>query len=475
MSLPLRAIVAVIVVGTVATGICTAARGADWPTFDGNASRSAWLNVDRSVNRQNVKLLRRHWVTMLDTVADSTPILVEHVPGRTAPMLFQTDRAGTTYGIDASTGSIVWRFRTSGPKITTSTPVLDPGGSAIYVPGLDGYVRKVATATGTEITAPGFPAQITLMTQLEKDASPLNVANGYLYAVTSGYIGDAPPYDGHVVVVRLSDGNTRVFNSLCSNLHMLLRGSGCSSVRAGSWARAGVVVDPDPSMNGRVYFATGNGTFNVSQHDYGDSVIALSADGSSMPDSFTPTDYLRLANLDLDLGSTAPAMLPSITGSLTPLLAVQGGKGKVLYLLDRTRLGGVGGELQDVALPRELISAPAVWRDGANRVWIFLGTSPVTALTVVTNGQGQTRLQHAWSASVGGTSPVATDGLVFVASSNVVNALDSRSGKALWSSTSSGVGGTIGSIHWQSPIVVDGGVYISDNAQHLTAYTINGV
>jgi outer membrane protein assembly factor BamB len=168
-------------------------------------------------------------------------------------------------------------------------------------------------------------------------------------------------------------------------------------------------------------------------------------------------------------------MLPSITGSLTPLLAVQGGKGKVLYLLDRTRLGGVGGELQDVALPRELISAPAVWRDGANRVWIFLGTSPVTALTVVTNGQGQTRLQHAWSASVGGTSPVATDGLVFVASSNVVNALDSRTGKALWSSTSGGVGGTIGSIHWQSPIVVDGGVYISDNAQHLTAYTINGV
>lgn len=240
----LQAIIALIVAGMVAAGTRTASRAADWPTFDGNASRSAWLRLDRSINRQNVHMLRRHWVTTLDTVADSTPIFVEHVPGRTAPMLFQTDRAGTTYGIDAPTGNIVWRFRTSGPKITTSTPVLDPGGSAIYVPGVDGYVRKIDAATGTEITAPGFPVQITRTTKLEKDASPLNVANGYLYAVTSGYIGDAPPYDGHFVVVRLSDGSTRVFNSLCSNLHMFLQGSGCSSVRAGSWARAGVVVDP---------------------------------------------------------------------------------------------------------------------------------------------------------------------------------------------------------------------------------------
>jgi outer membrane protein assembly factor BamB len=456
----------------------TAARGADWPTFDGNASRSAWLRHDRSINRANVQQLHLHWVTTLDAVADSTPILVEHPQGRfgtAGPMLFQTDLAGTTYGIDAATGSILWRLRTSGPKITQSTPVLDPGGSDIYVPGVDGYVHKIDAVTGTEVSAPGFPAQITLDTLREKDASALNVANGYLYAATSGYIGDAPPYDGHVVTVRLLDGKTDVFNSLCSNLHMLLGGSQCSSVRSGIWSRAGVVVDPDASMNGRVYVATGNGPFNPARFDYGDSVIALSTDGSALADSFTPSDYRRRANFDLDLGSTAPAMLPRIAQSRTPLMAVQGGKGGLLYLLDRTHLGGVGGELQKIQLAGGGVTAPAVWQDGSGQAWIFVGrVSAAVAFTVVTDAQGQSRLHSAWTASVAGASPVATAGLVFLATSGALSALDYRTGSVLWSSTAPSVGGTIGSIHWQSPIVVNGGVYISDGNSHLTAYTLNG-
>jgi outer membrane protein assembly factor BamB len=475
-----RALSAFVVLGAALSGLSVVAAAADWPTFDGNASRSAWLNTDHSVNPRNVQRLSVHWVASLDAVADSTPIFVARVRMRSGiePMLFQTDGAGKTYGIDAATGAIVWRFTTSGPNITASTPVLDPGGSAIFVPGLDGYVHKVDAATGTELTAPGFPAQITLMPQTEKDASPLNIANGYLYAATSGYYGDAPPYDGHVVVVRLRDGKTNVFNSLCSNLHMLLNGSGCSSVRSGVWARAGVVVDPDASMNGRAYFATGNGPFERKEFDFGDSMVALSADGARSVDSFTPADNMRLWNDDTDLGSTGPAMLPSISRSKTPLLAVQGGKGRVLYLLDRTHLGGVGGEMQRVPLPGELFTAPAVSTDNAGRPVVFLGILPdssdVMALTVETNAQGQSRLRHLWTATVGGTSPVASGGLVFVAASGVLSALDAHTGAVLWQSTNGSAGGSIGSIHWQSPIVVNGGVYVSDGSGHLTAYTING-
>jgi hypothetical protein len=121
-----------------------------------------------------------------------------------------------------------------------------------------------------------FP--FALRSQTEKDAASLNLANGYLYAATSGYFGDAPPYVGHVVAVHLSDGAAHVFNSLCSNDRQLPTPTSCSRNLSGIWSRAGVVVDPDPSMRGRIYFATGNGDFNAASggHDYGDSVLALS-------------------------------------------------------------------------------------------------------------------------------------------------------------------------------------------------------
>jgi hypothetical protein len=42
----------------------------------------------------------------------------------------------------------------------------------------------------------------------------------------------------------------------------------------------------------------------------------------------------------------------------------------------------------------------------------------------------------------------------------------------LWSSQQSAAGGTIGDIHWESPIAVDGRVYVSDESAHLTAYRL---
>src|SRR5207248_1300560 len=157
-----------------------------------------------------------------DAIADSTPILLAHVRlprGGTRALLFQTTKSGTTYAVDARSGAIVWRFATHGPGITTSTAVADPSGQVIYAPALDGQVHKLVAATGGEVRGRGFPLRITRMPAVEKDAAALNLANGYLYAATSGYIGDAGPYDGHVVVLRLRDGLTHVFNSLCSTIH----------------------------------------------------------------------------------------------------------------------------------------------------------------------------------------------------------------------------------------------------------------
>ncbi|HLX25616.1 MAG TPA: PQQ-binding-like beta-propeller repeat protein, partial [Candidatus Cybelea sp.] len=310
-----------------------------WPVFGHDPARSGVDVGDRTLAPANVGLLRARWQISLGTVADSAPILLDRVvvAGVAREMLFQTAKNGVTYGIDAATGRILWRFSTRGPNITTATPAADPSGKAIYVPGVDGFVRKLDAATGRELRAPGFPARVTLMTQTEKDASGLNVANGYLYATTSGYDGDAPPYDGHVVSVRLSDGSTHVFNSLCSRDRSLPTPTSCNQSDSGIWSRAGAVVDPDPSMQGRVYAATGNGDFNANTggHNYGDSVVSLTADAGRLLGNYTPSNFDQLEANDTDLGSTGPAMLPRQNGSSTPLLLVQGGKDSIFRLVNR--------------------------------------------------------------------------------------------------------------------------------------------
>lgn len=449
-------------------------RDADWPVFDHDPWRSGSTVGDRVLTPANVAGLRERWRIRLGDVSDSAPIAA-------GTLLVQTTKNGTTNGIDESTGRIVWRFVTHGPNITTSTPAFDPSSRMLYVPGIDGSVHKLDWRTGSEINDAGFPARVTMSPATEKLASPLNVANGYLYAVTSGYLGDPTPYVGHLVAIRLHDGSKRVFNALCSGHHDLIDPRSCGEQRAGVWGRSGAVADPDPSMAGRVYVATGNGDFNVHRggQDYGDSVIALTADGSRVLDYFTPRNYANLQSTDMDLGSTSPAILPRERRSATPLMAIQGGKDGQLRLLDRAHLGRVGGMLQSIDAGGGVYSAPAVWSDQNGQTWIYVGlTRSVRAYRLVTANR-QSRLVGAWHARVNtlkssleGDSPIVDNGVVFVASSGELVALDAQSGRRLWSSMNPGVGHSIGPIHWESPVVVNGAVFCSDEDGYLTTYAL---
>jgi hypothetical protein len=48
--------------------------------------------------------------------------------------------------------------------------------------------------------------------------------------------------------------------------------------------------------------------------------------------------------------------------------------------------------------------------------------------------------------------------------------LDPSTGRRLWSSDQESAGGSIGGIHWESPMVVNGRLYISDESGAMTAY-----
>jgi outer membrane protein assembly factor BamB len=152
----------------------------------------------------------------------------------------------------------------------------------------------------------------------------------------------------------------------------------------------------------------------------------------------------------------------------------------VLRLLDRQNLSGqggprhVGGELQSITTPGgcTVLTQPLVWADPANGdVWVIVANSCGTiGYRVVTSPQGATTLQVSWSLRQGGTSPVLAGGVLFIANSGNLVALDPHTGKQLWSSANGFAGGTIGNIHWESPIVIDGRIYCSDENGKLTVY-----
>ncbi len=448
----------------------------DWPMFGYTPDRSGVNPNETRLTSATVGTMQKLWQVSLPDVADSSPILLHGLrfpDGKLLDVLYVTTRDGRILALNAADGSTLWSHQPSGPKITNSSAVADPNRQYIYAYGLDGYLHKYNAITGAETPGGGWPVQITRFTGTEKEASALNLANGYLYVTTSGYIGDATPYQGHLVTINLATGATHIFNSLCSRITHLLAPDECQAQRSGAWARGGAVVDP---VTGDVFFTTGNGPFdaNANGDNYGDSILKLSADGSRLLDSYTPSNYATLDDTDEDLGSVAPALLPKITGSKTPLLLAQGGKDGVLRLINRQNMSGaggpghVGGELQAISLPGcNLFAQPAVWTDPQTKiVWLFAPfTCGLTAFQVVTNADGQTRLHQAWKLSATVNSPVVAGGILFAIESNHILALSPQTGGALWDKAQG-----YGAVHWECPIVVGGALYAADENATLSAY-----
>ncbi|HEX8982136.1 MAG TPA: PQQ-binding-like beta-propeller repeat protein [Ktedonobacterales bacterium] len=453
----------------------------DWLTFGYDAARSGVNPAPQPFTRTTVSRLTKRWSVMLPDVADSSPILLHALafPGRPRDVLYLTTRDGHLIALDASDGSLLWSHQPSGPKITNSSPVADSAHHFVYAYGLDGALHRYNPVSGQEATGPGWPAPVTLMTQTEKESSALNLANGRVYVTTSGYFGDAPPYQGHLVTVDEASGAEHVFNTLCANQHRLLGAGDCAGQDSGIWARGGAVVDPE---NGDIYLTTGNGPFDANHggSNFGDSILRLSSDGSRLLDSYTPANFQYLADTDRDLGSSSTALLPRIAHSATPLLLVQGGKDNHLKLIDRQNMSGqhgpghVGGELQSVDLGCALFTQPAIWTDPVNgRVWAIVDTvCGMRGFVVATNAAGVTRLTEAWRNDTVTTSPVIAGGVLFAAGENTVQAIDPTSGQILWDSRGASAGGTTGQIHWESPIVVDGAVYSADESGSVTCYTL---
>ncbi|MGO9901401.1 MAG: PQQ-binding-like beta-propeller repeat protein [Solirubrobacteraceae bacterium] len=442
-----------------ASSTATSVPSGDWTTFDYNAQRSGVGPADTGITAANLHLLRRRPVA-LDGTVDSSAIELHAIviDGRARDVIVVTTSYGHTIAIDAATGRKLWEFAPSDlkrlegtPQITAASPVADPDRQYVYAASPDGYIHKLALATGLQVWA----TSITFDPTHEKLPSALNISGRSVIATTDGYIGDIPPYQGHVVLIdRVSGQITAVWNSLCSNLHQLIDPpSSCRASDSGIWGRSGTVIEP---ATGRILVATGNAPFNGST-DWGDSVLELSPT-LALLHNWTPVDQAYLNSSDGDLGSTEPALLGDVRGSD---LAVQGGKDGILRLLDLDRLDGTtgpagprtGGELQQIDAPgsTDVFTEPAVWTSGG-RINVFVADNDGTADYVL---GADRRLHIAWQNGTPGTSPVVAGALLYVydqldgllkvyrpASGDVLASLPAASG------------------HWNSPIVVGGRIIL---------------
>jgi len=464
----------------------------DWPQFDLDARHTGVSLQETTIHRGNVSTLHVLYNVVLPSVADGAPAFLSSVatPQGVKDLLFLSTKDGRILALDAANGSTVWARRpATGPNYTTSSPAVDPGRRYVYAYGLDGKAHKYQAGDGAEVTTGGWPEVATLKPDVEKGSSALSVATtvggqSYLYVANGGYPGDAGDYQGHVTAINLATGAQRVFNANCSNqtVHFVEGGSpDCAHVQSAIWARAGVVYD---AHDDRILMATGNGTYdgNTGHFDWGDSVFALHADGTGNGfgrpvDSYTPTEFQQLQNTDADLGSTAPAILPVLPGSKVPHLAVQSGKDAKLRLLDLDDLSGaggpghVGGELQKIGVPQGggVLTAPAVWSNPVDgSVWVVVANgNGISGLQATVDGLGNPSLASRWTDPTGGTSPIVANGILYYASFSGLRALGPATGNLLWSDAS------IGGIHWESPIVVDGRLYVTDEGARLWAYGPN--
>lgn len=234
----------------------------------------------------------------------------------------------------------------------TSTPAIDANTGTLYLIARTkekdnaGHVRYVQKLHALDVTtgkekpngpigirasvdgqSQGQAARVDFDPLRNNQRSALLLANGKLYIAWASSC-DVGSYHGWVMVYNAATlKQVGVFNA------------SPDTERSGIWqGEKGIAAD----AAGNIFFTTGNGIFDVFKggRNYGDSVLKmkLTKAGLTVRDYFTPFNHDKLYEIDLDLGSEGPILLPDQPGAHPHLLTVAG-KGGTLYLIDRDKMG----------------------------------------------------------------------------------------------------------------------------------------
>lgn len=383
--------------------------------------------------------------------------------------------ANKIYAIDTHDGKVRWQTQLGKPAPSDcyaaspqlgvhSTPAIDPESRTIYV------VARTCEGPPDECGSPGGKNSgrlHSLLTRLRKliqpgagaryflnalDASnghplagwPVEIAgrasndpgvafdplrhmqraallllDGSVYAAFGGYCGGYP-FRGWVAGINVETRKVKLWTDEAA--------SADPSPQAGIWGAGGLVSDGP----GSILIATGDGTLpppgdgKLRVNALGNSVARLRVqhDGSLLAvDHFTPSNGKYLSDNDLDLGATAPAVLPdnfAIEGHGHLLL--QASKNGMLYLLDRQNLGGEN-RASDTALAEagpigNIYAHPAVWPGDGGYIYLVsegAGRGDIRAFRLGKDAAGATVLRmvgvgHALLGHATGSPIVTSDG-----------------------------------------------------------------
>mmetsp|Transcript_11347 Transcript_11347/g.34103 ORF Transcript_11347/g.34103 Transcript_11347/m.34103 type:complete len:567 (+) Transcript_11347:385-2085(+) len=391
----------------------------------------------------------------------------------------------------ASTGQVAWVNTLADPVPSSSlpcgniapvvgvlsTPVIDEASGTLILSakttndagetqqykffGLDVVTGVLKKGYPVDVAAVLAKRGVVFQTPAQLQRGGLLMLNGVAYAGYGGNSGDCQEYRGRVVGVTAADPSVVYSYNVSAN-------------KGAIWAPGGPASD-----GASIFVGTGN-TQGVTEFSEGNAVLKLSPTleyGGESPDFFAPTDWLRLDDVDLDLGTAGPVTL-NLPGSTPPELVFIGGKEGIVYLLDRTTLGGFDGSVASAMVVNGvIITAPAIYNssDGTYAAVRGAGAScpegnvgDLVGLKL-TPGNPPT-ISTAWCANATskGNSPMATtasaDGkaTLWIIGANdaddyTLNAYNGETGALLYQSE--GLGASVSRFH--TPIYAKGRIYLA--------------
>lgn len=357
-----------------------------WPTYHHDAARSG--RADAPVGR-----LRRSWTARLSGGVYGEPIVVG------GGVLVGTEN-NDVVSLAAGTGAVRWRRHLGTPVRRadlpcgdidplgiTGTPAYDAATGSVFVVAETTGGRHTLWALDARTGEPRWHRSLDIRPHrdrlAEQQRSALLVLHHRVIATFGGLAGDCGDYVGYAASVA-TDGTGPVHSYAVPTPR-----------EGGMWTPPGPVEGP----TGNLYVSAGNGATTTGSWDGSDSVTELTPVRLRRIAAFAPATWREDNAADLDLGSSAPAVVGD-------RLVIAGKRG-VVYLL-RPGLGGVGSAVRSLSGCTGFGGAAVV--DAHSVLLPCLGEHRIRELHV-----GRKRLRWGWSTPGLYASPVTAGRRAYVA------------------------------------------------------------
>ena len=421
--------------------------------------------------------------------------------------------ANSVYAFDAndpSQSQPYWHVNLGTPQYTgdvflgptigiLSTPAIDRSTNTIYLTAtmangddIGIYIFALDLATGNlKYNSP----QRTVLPMAD-GSQAIDATNWYQR--TGLLVANNVVYTGYTYVsddgLETEHGFVQAFHANDLSVRLASWESSPTTPHGGVW-QAGRGLAADPS--GNLFVVTADGEWNGTT-DFGNSVVELAPATLAVENYFTPANWYPLFIGDTDLGSNGVTLIPNSS------LAFTGGKQGIVYLMNRSNLGGLENFVGSVPLQSIQAStgcgytqcgqnlSTAFWAHATNPwlfVWDkqdylraypfdqnssrFVTTNPTVGSVLPNSTGGITVTSNASTAGTGILWAYTSDQSPYAALvPGTLRAYDATNiASEIYNSDQTGARDAAGSfVKFLSPVVANGQVYLGTQSDSLQVY-----